>query len=271
MNISYFHVSDHHNSPSYTLLDWLILPGTTISVLGPWVILFTSLTFKFDPFYFVLEDLMPVSSSRSIFLTCLNFTIRFVGLIGSFECGRVLGYFGVAFIILAYNGSIIILNVARFFIPSKQILCKYPQACVLVSCLIPPFCRMFSMTVSCLFWLLVFYWWLCIKASGKIPMLVYLSIVILSVTLLPGLVVGLRIILKFSDASSKTLQRCRMQIRITGNKKTNKESTKLDLLQLRALKPIKFLYYPFNVIDQQFECYLLQNCMLRLCDALLIF
>lgn len=95
-------------------------------------------------------------------------------------------------------------------------------------------------------------------------------IVMFAVILTVASVLALRIILRFSDVSQKIIPSCVIHIQIcrTGY---SRKSRKMDMLRAQAMKPIKFMYYPFNEIDHQLERDLLANMILRICDALLIF
>ncbi len=259
----------------------IVLLGTAILIpFLPYIILFSSLYFCFDPYYFVLGDLFGVPSfqNKPLFEYTIMLILRgFVASCG-FECSRTISY-GIMVLILVLNRLYIetSLIISAKITSLRSLLQKFSifRALSIISTNLRSTSEeIFTFFITAEFWALVIASYLIIRAREEVPMYMYGMIVISWVISSVQFLTALTILSIFSARSVVLIWRLNKETRMlyacSGNL-----SERRNLLIMKkkafAFTPIRLYFYPFIPIDEQFCKDTLRNQLGRTFDAILMF
>ncbi|CAL8114494.1 unnamed protein product [Orchesella dallaii] len=231
--------------------------------------------FDLDPFYFVLEDILPDPMYRSLNVTMLGWLIRiFLMSISACECMRT-------FALLTTSGVITFINLEQclnLLISAseslKYSLKRYPMVKIALGMAINHVNKVNSALISLHFWTIITLFWLIIRTVGKTPLMFYLIIVFFACTIPTMVLLYLKLCsdvnAKFEDGITKWKIIAWENL---SRKEISQERREARILFLvaKAGKSLPLTYHPFFKIDNDLIVAFFVNIVDRLIDALLVF
>lgn len=245
----------------------------------PFVIYFSSLYFYFDPFYFILGDIIGDPNYQSVSSTAyfICFVLRAFLTLCSFECDRTitLGAMVIGLTvdtIRTHFQDILNFQMDHYLTLQDSILQFKRQrvVCVNVRTLLQ---ECVTLVITSIFSAVVIVAWVVIKAHKEVPLLMYLMVFCVWFTALIALIISLRVISGFCERSAFLTWELQQHTNLMQREfKTVEKKKKLFILKKEARACLfKYLYYyPFLAIDEQFCNNTLQN-LFRIFDVLMIF
>lgn len=246
-------------------------------VLCPTVIFFSALTFNFDPTLFVLEDILGDPTHRSTSTILVAFVVRVIFEASAFECGRVIG----STLLIVFVGLERLQKCLNLLL-SNSLSCKgimkhYRRLHLIYGLMKGMVLNYLSFGITLTFWLLVTTHWLMIRTSGKIPSFMYGLLVFLGFSLCIIIFQLFEVISKVGQICEAVVAKCKMEaLQEHGRSCANRDfwsrrRTLLQKCESNALRKLQISYAPFYDINKAFTVRILQNEIVRLFDALLVF
>lgn len=246
----------------------------------PFVIYFSSLYFCFDPYYFILGDIVGDPSyqsvSSTVYFTCC--VLRAFMSLCSFECARTITLGAMVMGLTVDNmqthfQDILNFKMDHYFMLLYSVLqFKHLRiVCVNVGTLLQ---ECMSLLITSIFSGVVIVAWVVFKAYREVPLLMYLMTLCVWFIALIALIVSLRVISRFCERSSFLTFELQQHTNLMQRKcKTVARKKKLLILkkEARAYRPVQIYYYPFLAIDEQFCKNTFKNMFDRIFDILIIF
>ncbi len=261
------------------LLDVIMMAAAALFPF-PFVIYFSSLYFCFDPYYFVLGDVLGDPNyervSTTVYILCLAIQAFLTFCV--FECCRTISLAGMIIIQLidvlqekfqdmlaSKIKDVDTLQISLTLFVHLSIICKNFQSALQEG---------ITLSITMCFWAIVVGGWVVIKARHLIPFFMYFMLLIAWAVVFVCLIIVLTLYSHFCERSDYLTWRLKfMAEKIHAEFCTILGRRRLRILKLqsRAFIPIRIYYYPFLVIDREFCRTTAGNLFDRLFDAILIF
>ncbi len=267
------------STKSIGMLDITLLGLATVLPPFPIAIVVFSLYFNFDPYFYILGDIVAYfnidNSSVFIFWVCI--VMRGVLLLCSFECCRTISLVTMLVIhavdILQTNIQNLlnykILNIAVVTICFRKLrkliivyinFKSFLQACI-------------TNLLTTGFWTIVIGTWMIIKAYHQVPFLMYVTFFNTIVNFFLAMALFLKIMSAFctsSDLLTMTLKQNTNRLYANCRTVTSRKESLMAKKVSRAVITLKICFEPFLVIDEQFCKNTIQNLLDRILDGLLM-
>lgn len=243
-------------------------------------IYFSSLYFKFDPYYFIFGDLVGDSTYQQTtsfeFIVCL--VLRALLTLCAFECARSNTYLIMVLLLVINSLQLQIqdmLNYGRFsYLGLRRILFKFRYLSFVYVNIRASLQEYMTLGICALFWGTVIGFWLLIRAHKSFSPLLYLMSLITALMAFLTICIWLTLLLKYSNSTILL----RSIMRNEANKvhaickygtmaKETLVMKKETLIEL----PIRMYLHPFILIDCGFCKATVKNLLERIFDAILIF
>jgi len=269
-------ISGYNEKYSIEALDLFLIGGVICAILTPWIILVCSLIFKFDPFFFVFEDIFGPYQTRSIVSNFATFVARAVLLSGGFECARLLSlvFFTLIVCVNRLQKGVDVLLKHIGMKSYDDIIVHYAHLQLAYGSIDPLIQDCLSVSISAIFWSLVACAWIVIKGHKIIPLFMYLLISPFSFCTLVLLNALLCVVCRISENCLELVKLCGVEAKVAHFRNLEKASRKRRWILIKiasSLKPIQIAYEPFLKVDRGFVSSVWNNCANRIFDAMLIF
>jgi len=269
---------DYRENDQVEWLDIFLIGLMICSTIGPWIIMSCAIYFRFDPTFFVCEDIFGSSTTRSFASKVGTTIIRAVLVTGTLEASRTLTLCGaaVAVSINRLQKSVSTIELRGFNYKTlksfQNVFTFYAQLRLVYNELATFIQDVSSITISGGFWALVVCMFLVIEAHDVIPFFMYMLVVPFALVLCMIINLALRMICNISETCENIGQICKIETGMAKRKMTTRQKEVLELCKkVKAMHPIQIAYKPFLKVDRGFTCSIWENCAERGFDAMLIF
>lgn len=289
-------INFHRNLPQCEIVPEIhFVPHNKIIILGlyamiglaccaimvPFVILFCSLYFRFDPYYFVLQDVFGPFALQKYEIRCFCFLVRFVTVLAGFECSRsgTLGIYCYSYLIGSIN--IFVSSVSRLHLSidtkrSLEITRIYIEFLVCLRGILELLMHFNSIIISVGYWAVILLTWAVVKLRSYLAIEVFAMILSLDICSYLLVTFGVVIISKLDVNINEALNRWAIEAKQAYyDAILCSRDVRRQLLNLRkitaSLQPVQLEYKPFFVMDHDFMIDISKNLFLRVFDAILIF
>ncbi len=269
----YFNILEHSRviDAKPTLMDLLAIPGPLAAVLTPWLILFTTMIYPIDPFYFILDSWFENHYERTILDILYISIFRCFTLLAGFELARCLGHAGVLSIIAVSIATRASQLVKKGNMSSFRILIIYRY---LVLCYTPVMSLVIlgsSIVTSAFFWGLVAGWWIVFNRYEQVPGFLYFIIASFCFIFTIGYKISLFLAAKIGEDICSVISKVRLRTKIDYMRQYKlKRWRKILWLTAKGTRPMKVPYTQYICIDQEFCLGTMWNLCNRVIDAILI-
>lgn len=276
-------VPEIHQPPKNEFVFYVIYTGIGLILLGavtPFAILFCSLYFHFDPYYFVVQDIFGRIEHQSMAIKCTCFMFRFIIVLAGFEASRV-GVFAIycfANIILQLFIFISSISRLRMTTNSKRayrIFWMYKKFLVCFREIQDLLAQFNSLLISLSYWGIVLLTCAVVKLKTFLVVEMFALLLGLDLCVFLLLSFGVAIISKLDACVKEAIARWGNEIKMNSCRRvTDTVSDKKEMLTLErvfeSLQPVRMEYKPFFVMDQEFRRDMSKNLVLRIFDGILI-
>ncbi|CAL8110317.1 unnamed protein product [Orchesella dallaii] len=174
-----FHTTLNKRNKETNGLKWIDICINVVSICGilcPWVTLVCSLYFRFDPSFFVFEDIFGPYHSRSLASNCMTFSMRAVLFTGAFECARTISFLCLMLVILVIKVQECVNLLGKHVKRYEDIITDYSHLKLVYNQMAPFVVDDLSLIISAGFWFFVAAGWIIVKGHSVIPVYMYLII-----------------------------------------------------------------------------------------------
>ncbi|CAL8132171.1 unnamed protein product [Orchesella dallaii] len=229
---------------------------------------------EIDAGYFVFQDILPDAYYRSRSTIFLLYIVRNVSLFAVIaEATRIL----VAVLLTSIVFGESLQNYLQFLISGSLDFRKFPRQykCFMVATHV--FDREMNIILvfdlSIPFWVIVLLFYLVVKATTGVPMVMYVVIVILWVVFVSGAMIWISLITGVCEISKTAVKTCRLNVRYWYEIHLRGYGHRGKILELEAnsLQVYCMKYGGFAVIDRQFFITFLSNLVDQIFTTLMIF
>lgn len=260
------------------IADFDMLVGICFAVPFPFFILVTSLSFRFDPFYFVLQDIFGDLDNHSTLIGFL-FVFRLITVLCAFEVARS----------IVYSISFILATLCRVIYTVYKFCNILPSSSFTKTSVVLHFYYLFyfwwlkfnviltqatSVVISVGFWAVVCASWILIKAKDQIPAQFFIILLGLDAVMFVSLSWLVYVASKVAEHSGKMTKKWLVDTKTNCCLEKNTRNRRKELLLLwkisASLTPLQLDYKPFLKIDQQFFTDFNMNLISRIFDAILL-
>ncbi len=261
-------------------LDIIFICCAILAPPIPFVILFSSIYYQFDPFYFILGDSFGDPHfervSTSVHLLCL--ASRICSACCGFECVRQLSFallmfFQVQDVLQLQCCDLInlkILNVVQL----EASLLEFRKVSLASVITRPPLEELLGIFITGAFWECVVLSSVLIKAYLLVPFFMYIITIFVWILSFFGLIIDLTILSRFCGNARLLTERLKSETNLMHCKYWVIGERKKQLVLKKMSKSFmvfRMYYYPLLPIDEQFCKDAARNLFERIFDAVLIF
>ncbi|CAL8098609.1 unnamed protein product, partial [Orchesella dallaii] len=285
--LSYKHSLFHrfHATETERLFDLMLIFLSIYTILGAIGTYFGSLYLKFDPYYFIFNDILvslyPTKSPSDVLLesTWLRWVvlgIRATLMLTALEACRILMTYGLVLAIdmRSLQRCAQVLTTLVDGVECVVVMVEYRKMVVVFRSLKSLMDDSVSMFTTFLFWAMVGSCFLIIKAFGKIPHVMYSVVVLFVVGAFLAAMVFLHIICNLVSDTETIVGWCKWETGITRCGIQSAEKRRKDLalkLEAKSMHPIRVQYKPFLMINREFIRTSINAALERIFDAILLF
>ncbi|CAL8121198.1 unnamed protein product [Orchesella dallaii] len=246
--------------------DIVLFPCVLTTCVIPIIGVFIVPVIRLDAYYYIFNDIFGIPTITTYF-------VRVFLLIGCLETGRTLGLLALS----AYAGAdaiVVCLTTFTGFNLRKK-LKLYNEMCVLWTLGKEAVRWYAAVGLSDIFSGSVVVYWIIIKGFHHLPLIMHFGTISCGIVAVFVTLLTMDVCTKVADYSNKLTRKCYMAAMLfhshtmTSNKA--RKETKIQVMQARALRPIKIPYGDFLEIERQFCCEVSYNLVNWLLNALLLF
>jgi len=249
-----------------------VILGQVASGPIPFQVFFTSLFLKFDPFYFVFDDLFGPLQNQPLLSYLAIFAFRCLLLLGTFECARSLSYCIVTLPTIYILMKKHLTNLLSPRTNLWQRIWYYKLTLIVYQWMKPLVEQVLSLCISTMFWIIIAVLWVAIRGINRVPLFIYLLFVGLAVTTPPLFILVLSQISEISAVSEKITRKCVVEAKLgLASSKFGFRKKKATKLVALSLKKLNVEYAPFVAINEDFVMSVFSKQFDRLFDAVIIF
>ncbi|CAL8098633.1 unnamed protein product [Orchesella dallaii] len=285
--LSYKHLLFHrfHATETEPLFDFMLIFLAMYAIIGATGTFFGSLYLKFDPYYYIFNDILvslyPTKSPSDVLgeSKVLRWTllgIRATLTLTAFEAARILVTYGlvVAIDMRSLQGCAQFLSTLVDRVECIVVMKEYRKMIVVFRSLKGLIDDATSMFITALFWAIGGCSFLIIKGFGKIPHVMYHVMVLFVVVASIIIMVVLHIICDLVSGTETIVGWCNLETDITRHGMPSAEKRRNDLalkLEAKSMHPIRMQYKPFLMINRDFMRAIISAVLGRIFDAILLF
>lgn len=276
-------LSDVHEPPDNKIMFLSLYSGICLIFIGiftPFAILFSSLYFRFDPFYFVFQDIFGEAEKQTELTKCVCFIIRFIIVLAGFEASRtgilaIYCFVNVIIHICRFINSISYLDLTTNTKRAFEIFRLYKKFLVCFREIQELFEQLNSLLTSLSYWGVVLLTGAVVKLRNfMVPEMFALIL---------GLDLVIFLLLSFGVAINSMLDASITEAIARWGKESERNYSKRrlcsleerkDLLVLRkvlrSLQPLRIQYKPFFTINQEFRIDMSKKLVEQVFDGILL-
>lgn len=246
----------------------------------PFVIFISSLYFCFDPYYFVLGDVVGdpdfENVSFAVYFTC--FLLRACLTFCAFESIRTITLAGMVIMHVIDTLQDKFCDILTYKIKDVRVLQFVLGLFLRLSIIFKSFKYTveegITIQITVSFWFIVVAVWVIIKARPLVPLFMYIMTVVVFVVVYLCAIILLKSLSNFYERSENMTSRLKLSARqLHTNSCTVLSRHQLLILKLhsRAFLPIRICFCPFLLTNREFCMNTASNLFDRIFDAILIF
>ncbi|CAL8069356.1 unnamed protein product [Orchesella dallaii] len=258
-------LSSHQHSAGALLILSIVAAGS------PFVVLFIMLSFEYDMLHFILHEILPSPTEWDIKLILFNLCLRAIFLLSvMLELFRTIA-FVFALLVICFDSLTTILHILESNLAIPRI---FKGGYLHISVIYKSMERIVSVVVYGVvnvgFWFVVLNVWIQIKGFGKVPTLLYVCSISLTIMAVLLVVLFLPRFVAFLDKlstlpASHVKEMAYLSVRCKWRK-----DIKIALKRAAALQPIRLKFGPFYTIDENFIMEYMCLLTMRIFDAIFI-
>lgn len=248
-----------------------------LSTITPFAILVCSLYFRFDPYYFVIQDIIGRNNDLAVSTKYICIIFRFFVVLAGFEVNRFLS-------LLIYCNSIVIVRICIFVgnisqikltantKRSYKIISWYTKFLVCFREIQELVAQLNSLFISFGYWVVVVLTWGIVRLRGLMVGEIFALIIGFDICNFLLLIIVVVIVSRLDASINKVIIRWGNESDLNYCCQFEKQNDLVILQKITAsLQPLQIEYKPFFVVNKEFGRDVCKNLVGRVFDVILIF